>query len=84
MLGNCMEMCSEYIDKNHPEYKKLPGAERRARGLHWDSYPADTLWKNGMPTTITLTVFGDHYYYDDYYQQGFGTAQIGLRLIMEP
>ena len=84
MLGNCKEMCSEYLDNFQPEYKKLPGADRRARGLDWDCHPTDTLCKNGKPTTTIITTLSRYYYVHDFYQQGFGTAKVGLRLVMEP
>lgn len=84
MLGNCKEMCSEYVDNFQPEYKKLPGSERRARGLDWDCHPTATLGKNGKPTTTIITTLSRYYYVHDFYQQGFGTAKVGLRLVMEP
>ena len=79
MWGNCKEMCSEYIDKYQPEYKKLPGAERRARGCDWGSDRDNSSWKDDV-----IMAFDREYGPDDYYPQGFGTAKVGLRLVMEP
>ena len=79
MWGNCKEMCSEYIYEFQPEYKRLPGADRRARGCDWGSSRDNSSWKDDV-----IMAFDRKYGPDDYYQQGFGTAQIGLRLIMEP
>lgn len=79
MWGNCKEMCSEYIDKSHPEYKRLPGAYRRARGCDWGSSYDNSYLKDDV-----IMAFDREYGRDDDYQQGFGTAEVGLRLVMEP
>ena len=79
MWGNCKEMCSEYIDKYQPEYKRLPGADRRARGCDWGSSYDNSFLKDDV-----IMAFDRKYGRDDCYQQGFGTAEVGLRLVMEP
>ena len=79
MWGNCKEMCSEYIDKYQPEYKRLPGTDRRARGCDWGSSYDNSSLKDDV-----IMAFDRKYGRDDYYQQGFGTAEVGLRLVMEP
>lgn len=68
MSGNAAEMCSDYIDHNHPESEKLPGAYRRARG---------------GSVRIHTTVGGKEYDVLDFYSQGFGTYATGMRLLME-
>ena len=79
MWGNCNEMCSEYIDIDQPEYKRLPGAFRRARGCYWGSDRDNSSLKDDV-----IMAFDREYGPDDYYPQGFGTAKVGLRLVMEP
>ena len=72
-------MCSEYIDIDQPEYKRLPGAYRRARGCDWGSSYDNSSLKDDV-----IMAFDREYGRDDDYQQGFGTAEVGLRLVMEP
>ena len=79
MWGNCKEMCSEYIYEFQPEYKRLPGAYRRARGCDWGSSYDNSFLKDDV-----IMAFDRKYGRDDCYQQGFGTAEVGLRLVMEP
>lgn len=79
MWGNCKEMCSEYIYEFQPEYKRLPGADRRARGCDWGSSRDNSYLKDDV-----IMAFDREYGPDDYYPQGFGTAKVGFRLVMEP